>query len=393
MRGAGKDATNLGGIDGGKGGQLYPSITVSGLSAAANGKYVAVLINGSHVWRKDATHEIAFEAFNTGLWGITGSGGEEALEVVTNDIMPWSNAWTNAILIPEITLGYNISVISDQSISLGNVLAIGADNNDNFDGVTGKNITLTNCVAGSLFTMGGNGPDEEGAGAGNITLNNCIVNALDASGGVGGSLATGGAGGAITITDSTASTITGNSGGGDNAASTITLRRSEATSITAKGGDGDGGQSGNGGTVLLISSKCSNISVPAGINGDPFGSVGTITVSQDTTPATKDNLDAQRYRIVGTVPENRVVYCIVRRGYVPIESDTDYLIPSNRNAYRYGVQAYNYENVNELERANVYWELAYKCLNDETTAFEDGELAEVDIQTKAFAPSLIKNLI
>ena len=104
-------------------------------------------------------------------------------------------------------------------------------------------------------------------------------------------------------------------------------------------------------------------------------------------------VDTQRYRIVGNVPENRTMYCIVRRGYVPLSNDTDRLVPSNRNAYRYGVQAFNYENVNELERANVYWDLAYKCLNDETSSFEDGETAQVDIQTKAFAPSLIQNLI
>jgi hypothetical protein len=103
--------------------------------------------------------------------------------------------------------------------------------------------------------------------------------------------------------------------------------------------------------------------------------------------------DTQRYRVVGRVPENRTMYCIVRRGYVPLVNNNDLLIPSNRNAYRYGVQAYNYENANELERANVYWQLAYQCLNDETSSFEEGEANQVDIQTKAFSPSLIQNLI
>ena len=78
---------------------------------------------------------------------------------------------------------------------------------------------------------------------------------------------------------------------------------------------------------------------------------------------------------------------------MPLVNNGDLLIPSNRNAYRYGVQAYNYENVNELERANVYWSLAYQCLNDETIAFQEGEQAQVDIQTKAFAAGGIQNLI
>jgi hypothetical protein len=46
-----------------------------------------------------------------------------------------------------------------------------------------------------------------------------------------------------------------------------------------------------------------------------------------------------------------------------------------------------------LERANVYWGLAYQCLNDETISFQEGEQAQVDIQTKAFAAGGIQNLI
>jgi hypothetical protein len=103
--------------------------------------------------------------------------------------------------------------------------------------------------------------------------------------------------------------------------------------------------------------------------------------------------DTQRYRVVGRVPENRTMYCLVRRGYVVLVNDSDPVIPSNRNALRYGVQAYNYENANELERAQVYWDLAYRCLNDESSSFEEGSAQQVDIQTKAFSPSGIQNLI
>jgi hypothetical protein len=103
--------------------------------------------------------------------------------------------------------------------------------------------------------------------------------------------------------------------------------------------------------------------------------------------------DTQRYRVLGKVPENRQMYCIVRRGYVPLVNNSDLLIPSNRNAYRYGMQAFNYENNNELERAQVYWEYSFKCLNDETASFEDGELAQIQIQTKAFAPGIMQNLV
>jgi hypothetical protein len=120
-------------------------------------------------------------------------------------------------------------------------------------------------------------------------------------------------------------------------------------------------------------------------------------IRQGNTPASPlpsgNTADTQRYRIIGGVPETRTMYCIVRRGYVPLVNSNDLLIPSNRNAYRYGVQAFNYENANELERAQVYWNLAYQCLNEETQAMEDGEVAEVDIQMKAFSPSAIQNLV
>ncbi|NBW98781.1 hypothetical protein EBR03_04345 [bacterium] len=120
-------------------------------------------------------------------------------------------------------------------------------------------------------------------------------------------------------------------------------------------------------------------------------------VRQGNVPASPlpsgNTADTQRYRVLGKVPENRQMYCIVRRGYVPLVNDTDLLVPSNRNAYRYGTQAFNYESANELERAQVYWDYAFKCLNDETASFEDGEIAQIQIQTKAFAPGIMQNLV
>jgi len=103
--------------------------------------------------------------------------------------------------------------------------------------------------------------------------------------------------------------------------------------------------------------------------------------------------EKQRYRIVGKWPEDRSLYCIVRRAYLPLVNDSDILIPSNRNAYRYGAQAWQYENTYELERAQVYWQLAYQCLNEATIAYNDGEQAQIDIQFKAFSPHAIQNLI
>jgi hypothetical protein len=131
--------------------------------------------------------------------------------------------------------------------------------------------------------------------------------------------------------------------------------------------------------------------LPPNYSGD------TQIIRQGNVPASglpsEATTDTQRYRVIGKVPETRTMYCLVRRGYVPLVNNNDLLIPSNRNAYRYGVQAFVYENANELERAQVYWDLAYKCLNDEATAFSEGVDQQIDVQTKAFSPSLIQNLI
>jgi hypothetical protein len=120
-------------------------------------------------------------------------------------------------------------------------------------------------------------------------------------------------------------------------------------------------------------------------------------IRQGNVPASPlpsgNTADTQRYRVLGKVPENRTMYCIVRRGYVPLVNNGDLLIPSSRNAYRYGLQAYNYESKDELERAKVYWDQAFSALNDSTNSFEEGEIAQIQIQTKAFAPGLMQNLV
>ena len=139
------------------------------------------------------------------------------------------------------------------------------------------------------------------------------------------------------------------------------------------------------GNTVSITSELTTFTV-ADVNSGLF-------IQQSSADATTNVSNTQRYRVIGTVPETRQIYCLVRRGYVPLVNDNDLLFPSNRNAYRYGVQAYNYENVNELERAKIYWDISFSCLNDEVDAYEDGAEQQVDIQTKAFSPGYIQNLV
>ena len=103
--------------------------------------------------------------------------------------------------------------------------------------------------------------------------------------------------------------------------------------------------------------------------------------------------DTQRYRVIGNVPETRTLYCLVRRAYVFLGSGSDLVIPSNINALRNAMQALNFENIGEPQRAAAYWELAFTSLNQGVEAFEDGEINQVDIQSKGFALSAVQNLI
>jgi hypothetical protein len=99
----------------------------------------------------------------------------------------------------------------------------------------------------------------------------------------------------------------------------------------------------------------------------------------------------QMYRLVGQVPEVRTMLCLVKRGYVKLTDASQIMVPGNINAYRYGVQAYRFEVQDQLERAKVYWGMAFEALNQETVAFEEGADDVVQIQTESMLG--IMNLI
>jgi hypothetical protein len=109
------------------------------------------------------------------------------------------------------------------------------------------------------------------------------------------------------------------------------------------------------------------------------------------------NPNYQRYRIVGNYPEERTIYAMCKRAFITFKLDTDEVIPSNLNALRYGVQAYIYDQQNDLERAKVYWDMAFTTLNEELEDFTgDFTREQIEVQMGAFAlggPQGIPNLI
>jgi len=100
----------------------------------------------------------------------------------------------------------------------------------------------------------------------------------------------------------------------------------------------------------------------------------------------------QRYRIVGQFPETRLVYALCKRAFVPLLNDNDEVFPFNLNALRYAVQAYAYDQANDLERSEVYWNQAFKMLNEELADFEgDFTRNQIEVQNRTYTH--IMNLI
>lgn len=99
------------------------------------------------------------------------------------------------------------------------------------------------------------------------------------------------------------------------------------------------------------------------------------------------------FKVLGNIPESRQFYAYCTRAFIPLANSNDPVIPGNLNALRYGMQAVNYENKNDLERAQLYWQQAFTCLNEELeTWWSNSTVEQVQIQRTAFLGGL-KNLI
>ena len=122
--------------------------------------------------------------------------------------------------------GYNVTLISDGSLDLTNVLCTGDANGD-----APGNINLTGAfVSGTIDASGSQSTTGINSISGNITLTNCTVNEIDANGGNGGS------------------------GGGN--AQNITVRTSLVTGPVNNNGTIGGG---NDGVLLAVSSRFQNL--------------------------------------------------------------------------------------------------------------------------------------
>ena len=98
-----------------------------------------------------------------------------------------------------------------------------------------------------------------------------------------------------------------------------------------------------------------------------------------------------RYKISSYDPEVGV-RGLCKRRFVPLEGEDNELVtPSNMGALKLGMLAVNYENKNDLERANDYWNRAMMTLNLEMREARGGAQMMGQIDPSAFQIRRLKN--
>lgn len=99
-----------------------------------------------------------------------------------------------------------------------------------------------------------------------------------------------------------------------------------------------------------------------------------------TIPPNKLTSGYHRYR----VPDGDwgdTIECLCKRAFVPVVADADIVIPGNIGALKMGLMALQYEDKNDLERAEIYWNKAFTILNSELEQFKgDSILPSVQMQ-------------
>lgn len=116
---------------------------------------------------------------------------------------------------------------------------------------------------------------------------------------------------------------------------------------------------------------------------------GTITIRNSVTleilAQYKPNETAPDYQRYSTPTYKQIqsVLALVTRSSSFLLSDDDFIFPDNMNALRYGVQAYLYDQNNDLERAMFYWNEASKCLYREDVKENLGQQSTVVFQVPA----------
>lgn len=121
------------------------------------------------------------------------------------------------------------------------------------------------------------------------------------------------------------------------------------------------------GNLLNSFSEMTNVQAPANMLG-----AWNLYVTINGINYLLSSYDPQDYRpnykryLTGTWDSNRPIACLARRRFIPVKNTTDFLVPGNLGALRFGIRAIFAEGANrDGDMADGLWARCYNLLNQE----------------------------
>ncbi len=86
-----------------------------------------------------------------------------------------------------------------------------------------------------------------------------------------------------------------------------------------------------------------------------------------------------RYRRYKTGRFESAIQVLCQRRFMPVRTETDFVIPGNLAGLKFGLKALQHENVGYDDKAAKEWDRAFFWLNDESTASRGGALPSIPV--------------
>ena len=182
--------------------------------------------------------------------------------------------------------GFNVTMIGDKSIHLGDISLAGGGGSNNYlmQGQDGGALSLTDVVIGNVSTVGGADNNSGAAGSGgSVSFSGITAEAISLFGSDCVSSGNGGSGGSVVAINSILGSIQTSGGSAPNGsggtAGDISLVNSKAEGVSANGGFGDCGPDGNAATVTLNGAFIQGIQAQClGYSGNTGGGSATDSI-------------------------------------------------------------------------------------------------------------------
>jgi hypothetical protein len=113
--------------------------------------------------------------------------------------------------------------------------------------------------------------------------------------------------------------------------------------------------------TTAVFSKITNVSMPITLGQKRIYLSGTPTTLSTYAPA-ETNPQYRRYRLPATA---KTVIGTCKLRYLPLQGETEPVIPNNIGALKMGLMALNYEDANDMATADTFWGKCFTLLDDQ----------------------------